>query len=206
MTVRAFVWCSKVAPFPSRPDRRNHWAMPALTRPAKITFSEMRDTGVRGILIYCSDYKCSTRLQSAATDGLMTSGSPISKRGSYAKPEEREGLISGRTSLEQAAGRDHGISVVPWSRRFDEPIPTKGKLIVTLQDAAQFILKLPKAEQNRPHWQAAAEAVIMATEDRGPLMDADIGMKWALNAGKPAEFDPKRKSPHWGKRKLQRDQ
>jgi hypothetical protein len=95
--------------------------MPALTRPAKITFSEMRDTGVRGILIYCSDYKCSTRLQSAATDGLMTSGSPISKRGSYAKPAEREGLMSGRTPLEQAAGRDDGISVVPWSslRRTD---------------------------------------------------------------------------------------
>jgi hypothetical protein len=31
----------------------------ALTRPQKITFDEMRDTGVRGILIYCSDYKCS---------------------------------------------------------------------------------------------------------------------------------------------------
>jgi hypothetical protein len=33
--------------------------MPALTRPQKITFGEMRDTGVRGLLIYCSDYKCS---------------------------------------------------------------------------------------------------------------------------------------------------
>jgi hypothetical protein len=28
-------------------------------RPQKITFGEMRNTGVRGILIYCSDYKCS---------------------------------------------------------------------------------------------------------------------------------------------------
>jgi hypothetical protein len=27
--------------------------------PQKITFAEMRSTGVRGILIYCSDYKCS---------------------------------------------------------------------------------------------------------------------------------------------------
>jgi hypothetical protein len=33
--------------------------MPALSRPQKITFGEMRDTGVRGILIYCSDYRCS---------------------------------------------------------------------------------------------------------------------------------------------------
>jgi hypothetical protein len=35
---------------------------------------------------------------------------------------------------------------------------------------------------------------------------ADIGMKQALNAGKPVEFDPKQKSPHWGKRKLKRDE
>jgi hypothetical protein len=33
--------------------------MPALTRPQKITFGEMRDTGVRGVLIYCADYHCS---------------------------------------------------------------------------------------------------------------------------------------------------
>jgi hypothetical protein len=28
-------------------------------RPQKITFAEMRDMGVRGVLIYCADYKCS---------------------------------------------------------------------------------------------------------------------------------------------------
>jgi hypothetical protein len=33
--------------------------MPAVTRPQKVTFGEMRDTGVRGLLVYCSDYKCS---------------------------------------------------------------------------------------------------------------------------------------------------
>ena len=32
---------------------------PALGRPAKITFAEMRDMGVRGILVYCADYTCS---------------------------------------------------------------------------------------------------------------------------------------------------
>jgi hypothetical protein len=39
--------------------------MPAQPRPnQKITFGEMRSAGVRGILIYCSDYRCSnwTRL------------------------------------------------------------------------------------------------------------------------------------------------
>jgi hypothetical protein len=94
-----------------------------------------------------------------------------------------------------------------WSRPFHDPIPVakKGKPLRTLKDAADYILKLPKAEQNRSHWQAAEEAVIMAAEDRGPLMHADIGMKRALNAGKAVEVDPKRKSPHWGKRKLARD-
>jgi len=28
-------------------------------RPQKITFAEMRDMGVRGLLIYCADYRCS---------------------------------------------------------------------------------------------------------------------------------------------------
>lgn len=31
--------------------------MPVLARPTKITFGDMRDMGVRGLLIYCSDYK-----------------------------------------------------------------------------------------------------------------------------------------------------
>jgi hypothetical protein len=33
--------------------------MPELTRQKKITFAEMRAAGVRGLLIYCSDYRCS---------------------------------------------------------------------------------------------------------------------------------------------------
>jgi hypothetical protein len=28
-------------------------------RPVRITFAEMRDSGVRGILVYCTDYRCS---------------------------------------------------------------------------------------------------------------------------------------------------
>jgi hypothetical protein len=33
--------------------------MPSLTRHTKITLADMRDMGVRGLLIYCSDYRCS---------------------------------------------------------------------------------------------------------------------------------------------------
>jgi hypothetical protein len=35
--------------------------MPAPTRLKKITFADMRPSGVRGLLIYCSDYHCSHR-------------------------------------------------------------------------------------------------------------------------------------------------
>ena len=28
-------------------------------RPQKITFAEMRDMGMRGLLVYCADYRCS---------------------------------------------------------------------------------------------------------------------------------------------------
>jgi hypothetical protein len=30
-----------------------------MSRPQKITFGEMRTTGVRGVLVYCSDFHCS---------------------------------------------------------------------------------------------------------------------------------------------------
>ena len=33
--------------------------MSALTRPQKITFGEMRNSGVCGVLVCCSDYYCS---------------------------------------------------------------------------------------------------------------------------------------------------
>jgi hypothetical protein len=30
-----------------------------MERPQKITFAEMRSSGVRGVLVYCADYNCS---------------------------------------------------------------------------------------------------------------------------------------------------
>jgi hypothetical protein len=30
-----------------------------MDRPTKITFADMRARGVRGLLIYCADYRCS---------------------------------------------------------------------------------------------------------------------------------------------------
>jgi hypothetical protein len=33
--------------------------VPEVTRQQKITFGEMRAVGVRGVLVYCADYRCS---------------------------------------------------------------------------------------------------------------------------------------------------
>ena len=77
---------------------------------------------------------------------------------------------------------------------------------MTLRDAADYIMKLPKAEQDLEEWQAAIEALLMAAEDRGPLMHARIGMLRALNRHVERVFNPSRKDTHWGKRKLKRDE
>jgi hypothetical protein len=40
-----------------------------------------------------------------------------------------------------------------WKRRFDDPIPLpRGRQLVTLEDAAKYIQKLPAAEQQIAEW------------------------------------------------------
>jgi hypothetical protein len=57
--------------------------------------------------------------------------------------------------------------VAAWARPFDDPVLLPGgHELVTLRDAADYIMKLPKAEQDLDEWQAAVEAVIMAAEGR----------------------------------------
>ena len=95
---------------------------------------------------------------------------------------------------------------MPWSAAFEDPIPLpRGRQIVTLEEAALYIQKLPKAERDLPEWQAAIEALIMAAEGRGPLMHARIGVMRALNRNVVRAFNPSRKDPHWGRPKLKRD-
>jgi hypothetical protein len=95
---------------------------------------------------------------------------------------------------------------VPWDRPFTEPIELpKGKKLVTLRDAALYITKLPKAEQDAPEWQAAMEALMLVAERDGPTMFARIGVMRALNRHVKRVFDTSRKDHHWGRRKLARD-
>jgi hypothetical protein len=96
---------------------------------------------------------------------------------------------------------------LPWSTSFEDPIPLpNGRWLLTLRDAASYITKLPKAEHSAPEWQAAMEALILVAESGGPTMLARIGVMRALNRGHVREFNPSRKDPHWGRRKLKRDQ
>jgi hypothetical protein len=43
-------------------------------RPQKITFGEMRETGTRGLLVYCSDYKCGHMMKVAPADADRLAG------------------------------------------------------------------------------------------------------------------------------------
>jgi hypothetical protein len=104
---------------------------------------------------------------------------------------KRAGVISGRG----------------WKRKFEDPIPLpRGRQLVTLEDAARYIQKLPKAEQQIEEWQTAVEALILVAESNGgPTMLARIGVMRALNRHVERVFNPDRKDHHWGKRKLKRD-
>jgi hypothetical protein len=94
-----------------------------------------------------------------------------------------------------------------WSRSFDDPIPLpRGRQLSTLKDAADHIMKLPRAEQNLTEWQTAISCLIGAAEGRDFLMHARIGMLRALNRNVERMFDPSRKKTHWAKRRIKRDQ
>ena len=75
--------------------------------------------------------------------------------------------------------------------RVRDPVPG----MTTLQDAADHILRLPKATPQPPHWQAAVEALILAAEGRGPLLHARVGILRAMNH-RVERSDGK--ETHWG--------
>jgi hypothetical protein len=66
---------------------------------------------------------------------------------------------------------------MPWDQKFFDPIilPNR-KPLVTLRDAANHIIKLPKAEQQAPEWQTAAEVLMMIGDHGGDPMMAHIAM------------------------------
>jgi hypothetical protein len=77
---------------------------------------------------------------------------------------------------------------MPWSTPFDDPIALGGgRKLITLQQAADHVMKLPHEIQQQPRWQIAVETLINAAESGGGwLMFARIAMLRALNGdGQP---------------------
>lgn len=72
---------------------------------------------------------------------------------------------------------------MPWSTAFDDPVRVSNKRkLLTLQDAADYIMRLPEDAQHEAHWQTAIETLINAAETGGGwVMFARIAMLRALN-------------------------
>jgi hypothetical protein len=95
-----------------------------------------------------------------------------------------------------------------WRRRFDKPIvlPGGGRLFTLKQAIAWLAKEIPQSEHKMKEVQTAAHCLTEAAENGGPMQFARMGMMQAINRHKLEEFDQKQKSPHWGRRKLARDQ
>jgi hypothetical protein len=80
------------------------------------------------------------------------------------------------------------------NRDFNTSGAPDGRTLRTLRDAGEYIQELPRATHQRPEWRIAAEMLLEAVEGKGPLMFAEIAMRKAVNAGKPApEPTPRRR-------------
>lgn len=88
--------------------------------------------------------------------------------------------------------RSGSKAIVPdFGRAFDDPIPLpRGRQLITLRDAAEYITRLPKAEHDTAPWQAAMEALLLVAELGGPTMFARIGVMRALNRHHVRQFNP----------------
>jgi hypothetical protein len=97
-----------------------------------------------------------------------------------------------------------------WDAPFDEPIELpNGKTARTLRQAAGYVTKLPKAEHEHKAWQTAMHCLIEAAEKRGPISFARMGMLQAIYKDDEPLFGPGKRvanEPHWGRRKLAREQ
>ena len=76
---------------------------------------------------------------------------------------------------------------MPWSTPFYEPITLGRGKLVTLQHAADYIMKLPEDVQRDERWQIAVANLIHAAETGGGwLMFARIAVLRAFNPDKSA--------------------
>jgi hypothetical protein len=55
-----------------------------------------------------------------------------------------------------------GKNLIGWKRPFEGPIPLPRGRFVNVEDAANYITKLPKSGHSAPEWQAAMECLMVA--------------------------------------------
>jgi hypothetical protein len=84
--------------------------------------------------------------------------------------------------------------------------PARGRQLVTLRDAGDYVAELPEAEHMTAEWQAAMLALMLVVELNGPTMMARIGIMRALNRNVERTFNSSRRETHWGRRTLKKDQ
>jgi hypothetical protein len=133
----------------------------------------MPSTGLRRLLIYCGDYKCAHHVEIDADrwqdDVRLSDLEPLF----VCQACGHRGAMCGRylTRTEPRAGERSLMAATGWKRSFDEPIPLpRGRQLVTLRDAGNYITKLAKAEHEAREWQAAMEALILVATLGGPAM------------------------------------
>jgi hypothetical protein len=62
-----------------------------------------------------------------------------------------------------------------WDQRLFDPIELpNGRKLVTLRDAAQYVMKLPKAEQQATEWVTAVEMLMLVGEAGGDRSSLSI--------------------------------
>jgi hypothetical protein len=78
------------------------------------------------------------------------------------------------------------LSEKGWSREFDEPIDLpRGRQVVMLQDAGNYITKLPKTEHMAPEWQAADMAQRQRRSMNAEIVNALAHQFARFGPGKP---------------------
>jgi hypothetical protein len=100
---------------------------------------------------------------------------------------------------------------VSWDLEFFKPIvvPGKRKQLVTLRDAVEYMTSLPRKERGAEYWRPAATLLAIIGEKGGCMFFAELAVRFGLRKGvkdPPPEPDPSKKTTHWGKRKLKRDE
>lgn len=88
-----------------------------------------------------------------------------------------------------------------WSKRLIRPVvPPKGKPLVTLSDARDYALALPKSHQEAPHVQAGVAAILKAAQGEVDELVAQSAVAHIVHG--PPKITPlgKRERP-WMKRR-----